>query len=314
MTVVTYPGELDLHSTIWQAIALLLPFSGVSKACHAIAYACLGEKNALKRALFAGALCEVVRDDGIDKWDPTVCKIHGRASLPPGFTFTMFRKQVEFTEFENFNCISSSHSIPKSVIAIFQLLFSCFTLYHTRGNQIALYGYAAFGLTVLPYTIMSLINLVATIVTPHYPTLYMVRTSMMIEAEGAGGRFEGVIANIENEHVVANSVNPPLRWRAIAIGSFGIIAPYIILAGFTGFAPGASTAMQRGFTMAWLVTGQIFGGWFTFMSLLEFHTTTKDYIMTILFYILVPIIPAIGGLVVVGQMLVVNGDCGSRIV
>jgi hypothetical protein len=34
--------------------------------------------------------------------------------------------------------------------------------------------YAAFGLTLLPYLVMSVVNLVGNLVTPTYPTLYMV--------------------------------------------------------------------------------------------------------------------------------------------
>ena len=62
--------------------------------------------------------------------------------------------------------IAASYSIPKAVIAIVQLGYATVTLYQSRGNQIEHYGYAAFALTVIPYAIMSLINLLGNILTP----------------------------------------------------------------------------------------------------------------------------------------------------
>jgi len=47
--------------------------------------------------------------------------------------------------------------------------------------------------TVVPYAVMSIVNLIANMLVPHYPTLYMVRTPTMDQAEEAGGQFEGVV-------------------------------------------------------------------------------------------------------------------------
>lgn len=68
--------------------------------------------------------------------------------------------------------LCKSHNILKWLVAPTQLLFASFTLYRTRGNQIDQYGYAAFGLTVIPYAIMSLNNLSANILTPDYPSIW----------------------------------------------------------------------------------------------------------------------------------------------
>ena len=64
--------------------------------------------------------------------------------------------------------ISASFSTIKAVVAILQTLYASFTLYHTRGDQLAQFGYAAFGLTVTPFLVMSIINLAANLVTPEY--------------------------------------------------------------------------------------------------------------------------------------------------
>jgi hypothetical protein len=75
--------------------------------------------------------------------------------------------------------LSCSTGLLKCATAVVQLGFACFTLYRTRSNQIEQYEYAAFGLTVIPYAVMSLINLTANLLTPEYPTLFLVHSDHM---------------------------------------------------------------------------------------------------------------------------------------
>lgn len=70
--------------------------------------------------------------------------------------------------------ISSNHNILKGFAAILQICYGSFELYQGRGAQIAKFGYAAYSLTVIPYILMSLINLIASLCRPDYSTLYMV--------------------------------------------------------------------------------------------------------------------------------------------
>jgi len=70
------------------------------------------------------------------------------------------------------------------------------TLYQSRGNQINIYGYAAFGLTVVPYAIISLVNLFSALVTPEYPALFMVGSDIMDEAIRHGATFYGVVGRL----------------------------------------------------------------------------------------------------------------------
>lgn len=70
--------------------------------------------------------------------------------------------------------ISSSHNVPQVVVALVQVVYAAITLYRTKGDQLNHYGYAAFGLTVLPYLVMSIVNLLGNLATPTYPTLYLV--------------------------------------------------------------------------------------------------------------------------------------------
>ena len=74
------------------------------------------------------------------------------------------------------------------------------TLYQTQGDQIERYGYAAFGLTVIPYLVMSVVNLLSTILTPEYSTLYMVESLVMEEARRRDGAyFTGAVGRLDEK-------------------------------------------------------------------------------------------------------------------
>ena len=128
-------------------------------------------------------------------------KIHGEfpEPLPDGYAFRIVPSIVEVASRHGSRIhLSKSSQHVKSIAAIIQLLFACVTLYRTRGDQATLYGYAAYGLSVIPYAIMSLINLSAHIVAPDYPALYMVRSEVMDEAEARGGhKFDGTVGMIQ---------------------------------------------------------------------------------------------------------------------
>lgn len=101
-------------------------------------------------------------------------------------------------EASSFN-LSSSYNFTKALIAILQLLFATYTLVQTRGDQIDRFGYAAFGLTVAPYLIMSFINLLSSLLAPDYSHIYLVRSKVMEEAENHGGYFNGYVGTLEQE-------------------------------------------------------------------------------------------------------------------
>ena len=93
--------------------------------------------------------------------------------------------------------LSSVNNFAKGLIAIFQTLYASFTLYHARGDQIQHYGYAAFGLTVVPYIVMSIINLASSILTPDYSVMYLVESEAMEEAKKReNAKFDGVVGKI----------------------------------------------------------------------------------------------------------------------
>ena len=71
--------------------------------------------------------------------------------------------------------LSNSYGVLKACVAIFQVLYGSWELYHARGSQLERYGFAAPSLTVVPYIAMSTLNLLAAIVEPQYPCVFLVK-------------------------------------------------------------------------------------------------------------------------------------------
>lgn len=70
--------------------------------------------------------------------------------------------------------ISCDYNIMKIFAAILQILSGLFQIYQSRGTQLDRYGYSAYSLTVIPYVLMSLVNLLVCICIPQYPMMYIV--------------------------------------------------------------------------------------------------------------------------------------------
>jgi hypothetical protein len=112
--------------------------------------------------------------------------------VPPAFKVVPNCRDISRVE------LPCSNSVLKSAMAVVQVVFACSTLYRTQGYQLATYGYAAFGLTVIPYTIMSLLNLTANLLTPEYPTLFMVQSDVMHHMQHGPDKseFDGTVGTI----------------------------------------------------------------------------------------------------------------------
>lgn len=67
-----------------------------------------------------------------------------------------------------------NYSILKGVAGIIQILSGSFGLYRVSQRQLSKFGYASYSFTVVPYVLMSLINLVATLCEPQYPSMFLV--------------------------------------------------------------------------------------------------------------------------------------------
>ncbi|KJZ73165.1 hypothetical protein HIM_07362 [Hirsutella minnesotensis 3608] len=219
-------------------------------------------------------------------------------SQAPSMTFTKrfrdflgspFKAQPKLT-----STVPCSYNVIKVLISIGQLLFSVLTLYETRGNQLAVYGYAAFGLTVAPYFWMSLVNLLGNLMCPQYPNIFIVNSPTLdrlrreIEAKGLSARypFDGTVGRISQEtearvldanaHLLRcttaleiffsrldtetdkSSEAMTLAFQAIAAYIVAAV-PIAIVGGISRFDPGQSATYQRVWTMMWLCFGPMVG-------------------------------------------------------
>jgi len=79
------------------------------------------------------------------------------------------------------------------------------------------------------------------------------------------------------------------------------LIPLAIVGGLSGFRVQQSTAMERGFTISWLVVSIAFG---PFARLLQRRSSLYPYLSVLIFGA-----PTIGGMVVVGRMIGEFGIC-----
>jgi len=128
--------------------------------------------------------------------------IHGTCSLPEGYRLAIVPPDSQFAPSLVPNTaieISASYNLVKVLIALIQSGYALWTLYKSQGDQIHQFGYAAFGLTVAPYAVMSVVNLLGHLCRPDYPSLYLVENSIMNEARRRGGVFEGSVCRVQEE-------------------------------------------------------------------------------------------------------------------
>lgn len=143
-TILSRPGQSKLASLLAIVTALVLPGGGIWRDVEALwSRARLGSTD-LQVAARAGALCTVVKNPKFDDERRTI--------------------------------VSRSDNILRIGISDIQLFFASSTLYRIRGDQSTLYGYAAFGWTVVPYAWMSFVHLVGNLLCSPYDTLFIVES------------------------------------------------------------------------------------------------------------------------------------------
>jgi hypothetical protein len=133
--------------------------------------------------------------------------IHGGYSLPKGYRVTHVPTEAIVNPPENDHActIPSSYNRKSSLIAIGQILFAAASIYKTRGDQLSRYGYVAFGLTVTPYIVMSLVNLLGSLLYPEYSESYLVESLIMDEARRRGGKFPCTVGILAEKDVTFTS-------------------------------------------------------------------------------------------------------------
>ena len=108
--------------------------------------------------------------------------------------------------------ICLSFNISKAIIAVVQTTYASVILFKAREDQIERYRYASFGLTVIPYILMSTVNIFCgAILVPDYATVYLVHSLESDEAMETGGQIDGVVGRLVQRWglSVGNNLN---RW------------------------------------------------------------------------------------------------------
>jgi hypothetical protein len=324
--------------------------------------------------------------------------IHGRFGLPPGCKLTIVPWDAEFDDdhaYQSWNWddhsyqlwswwerttkgfrhiheppidVACNYNLIKSLVSIFQVMFSAVTLYRTKGNEIERYGYAAFGLTVTPYAWMSLINLLGNLVRPSYPALYLVGSPFLDEicAEHGLHRVSGVVGRLKessaeriqeqlsrgfmSDEMALDASLVEMKQRllsffrkatidqkeqdkreqgtgdifAATVILLGLSVPLIVFGVLSRFSNGGSTHAQRVWMMCWFAFGSvanIFGYLTNFntytglprepSNVLEPVSVTDGMVLIMMFMY---VAPAIGGFVVVSEMIYEHGICTRLII
>lgn len=217
-------------------------------------------------------------------------KIHGNYSLPEGYEF---RRVPYYTRFENdeeeitirrkakdsaakwydvfdkfserertAQDIACSYNGAKAIVSIVQIVFGIFTLYRTKGNQIERFGYAAYGLTVTPYALMSVVNLAGNLLRPDYPARYIVKSKVLEDLQRVQARkiVSATIGQIDETSLDLKRHDERMNTLDILkiLGYVPVIGIHLLVMGImTKFANGDSTHAQRVWIICWLVFGVI---------------------------------------------------------
>ena len=110
--------------------------------------------------------------------------IHGFFDMPEDYYLVVLPRDAKFEPLPAGKKIKlcSNYNVVKVLIALAQVVYAITTLYRTKGDQITRFGYAAFGLTVIPYLFMSIMNLIGNLMRPDYPTMYLIESQDMVDA------------------------------------------------------------------------------------------------------------------------------------
>lgn len=154
---------------------------------------------------------------------PHARTVHGAYSIPPGYRLKYVPPdatfldpvRVESRDSSGRIAIASNYNSAKAMIALAQVIYASVTLYRSRGDQVERFGYAAFGLTVAPYLVVSVVNFLAGLVCPEYMSVYLVESSIMDEARRRGLEycFHGTVGRLDEDAIKEDrTTNDQFRW------------------------------------------------------------------------------------------------------
>ena len=93
--------------------------------------------------------------------------------------------------------LAKSFNAAKIFVSLFQAIYSFYTLVHDSHYQIQHFGFSAFPLTVTPYAVMSIVNLLGGLLFPVYPAIFLVQSEVSVEVEQCHGRmFDGMVGSL----------------------------------------------------------------------------------------------------------------------
>ncbi|KAI0728447.1 hypothetical protein C8Q72DRAFT_779816 [Fomitopsis betulina] len=149
------------------------------------------------------------RRKGYYRTDADERLIHGMAKPGPGSALAVPAHKAYIEELireylEDTKDLKIHHppGITNVLLSIFQIIFASFTLYFTPSDQIPRWGYAAYGLSVFPYALMSVLNLVCAGYVGSYTCGHVLRTPILQESLQPGrgtsfAKFDGIIGSLK---------------------------------------------------------------------------------------------------------------------
>ncbi|KZT70054.1 hypothetical protein DAEQUDRAFT_238134 [Daedalea quercina L-15889] len=133
--------------------------------------------------------------------------LHGVARPPSGYSLAVpahkaYSEEVIRTSLDDTTELKIHHppGITNVLLSIFQIIFASFTLYSTPSDQIPRWGYAAYGLSVFPYALMSVMNLLCAGLVGSYTCGQILRTPILQESlqrEAMGTKYDGIIGSLK---------------------------------------------------------------------------------------------------------------------
>lgn len=174
------------------------------------------------------------------RWSPSAnivdhesVKIHGRCELAEGYALSYvpgdMRVEARIPPSSGNSTTQSStqarlacvHDFPRILFSLTQTISGAYALYKARGSQIERYGFAAFGLTVIPYIVISIINFIGSLLSSEYATIFLVHSSIMDEMIARGGFSDGTVGSVHG--AVEDQTEFP---GEISIGSVGAVLKF----------------------------------------------------------------------------------------
>lgn len=158
-------------------------------------------------------------------------KIHGRCQLAEGYALSYVPGDMKvnarvpsssgnaITQSSTQTRLACVHNFPRILFSISQSISGAYALYKARGSQIERYGFAAFGLTVIPYIVISIINFTGSLLSGEYETIFLVHSSVMDEMIARGGFSDGTVGSVDV--ATEDHTDIPLLDREVSIGSVG---------------------------------------------------------------------------------------------